>query len=174
LFPDDPFLLLILWFCKLTNPSLPALFCFHPDNPLVITSNLCLIPGPSPFHSSNLCLYPTIHYSRHLFYICIRTFLSVPSPVDVCIRTIVSLFTFSNVCFFTLNVTCVSSLYTVVISGPSSTRYICTVFVSIPSPPPLYPLCPYSNHHLLFLSALYFLSVSFKLRHQDLVAQIKT
>jgi hypothetical protein len=64
LFPDDPFLLLILWFCKLTNPSLPALFCFHPDNPLVITSNLCFISGPSPFHSSNLCLYPTIHSSR--------------------------------------------------------------------------------------------------------------
>jgi hypothetical protein len=64
LYPGDPFLLLILWFCKLTNPSLPALFCFHPDNPLVITYNLCFISRPSPFHSSNLCLYPTIHSSR--------------------------------------------------------------------------------------------------------------
>ena len=60
---------LILWFCKLTHPSLPTLLCFHPGHPFVIVSNLYFINGPASVHSSNLCLYPTIHS-------CIRTFLS--------------------------------------------------------------------------------------------------
>ena len=101
---------LILWFCTPTNPSLPTLLCFHPDQPLVITSYICFIPRPSSFHSSNLCLYPIIHSSSHLLYICIRTILSSPFPVGVstlaisssltipfvCYRGIISMFTFSN------------------------------------------------------------------------------
>jgi hypothetical protein len=33
LYPGDPFFLLILWSCKLINPSLPTVFCFHSDHP---------------------------------------------------------------------------------------------------------------------------------------------
>ena len=111
LYPGDPFFLLILWSCKLTYPSIPTLlFPFGP--PLAITSNLWFILGPSPFHSFNLCLYPTTHSSRHLIYVCIRSFPSSPSPVSVCtraisvspsclfIRIILSLFTFSNICLY--------------------------------------------------------------------------
>jgi hypothetical protein len=38
--------------------------------------------------------------------------------------------------------------------------------------PPLYPLCPYSNHHLLILSPLSFLPVSFKLQCSQLTSEL--
>ena len=82
LFPGDPSSLLILW--------LPTLLCFHLDHHLVVTSNVWFILGPSYFHSSNLCVYPTIHSSSHLIYICIRTFPSASSPVGVFTRAISS------------------------------------------------------------------------------------
>ena len=111
-------------------------------------------------------MYPTIHSSRHLIYICIRTFPYSPFPVSVCaraisvwppclfIRIILSLFTFSNICLYPQHHLFVLSI-PVFISGPSSTRHFCTVFASIPSSP------PYPNHHLLTHSALCFLPGSF-------------
>jgi len=173
LFPGDPSSLLILWFCKLANPSLPTLLCFHLDHPLVITSNVWFILGPSSFHSSNLCLYPTIHSSSHLIYICIRTFPSASSPVGVftraisstlpipyvCIRIILSLFTLYIMCLFHL-----FSLYPVIVAGQSPTRQLCLCIYTAPSLSPVfepsnvdfYFLCFsimhfYPDHSLFFL-----------------------
>ena len=155
---------LILWFCKLTNPFLPTLLCSHPGHPLVIIYNLCFMPGPSSFHSSNLCLYLTIHS-------CVRTFPSSSGhlvlPPCVFIRTIISVFTFSNMFvypqhhLFVLSLLpCLFSdhhlrdisvlfeyrpislfpLYNVFVSEPSSPNPICTM--SLPGP---------SNFDLCFL-----------------------
>jgi hypothetical protein len=105
---------LILWFCNLINPSLPILLCFHPGHLLVIISYWCFMPGPSSFHSSNLCLYPTIHS-------CIRTFLSsADHPLFVYILQYVFFPSASLMC----------PLSTLVfVSGASSTRNLCTVWI---------------------------------------------
>jgi hypothetical protein len=136
----------------------------------VITFNVCLIPGPSYFHSSNLCLYPTIHSSLHLLYLCIRTFPSAPSPVDVytraipasiplasvCIQTIISMVASSNM-FFVPSTSLICSLSTpVFVSWPSSTRHLCTVFVSRPSSPfPLYHVFASEPSSTLHLSTVF-------------------
>jgi len=145
--------------------------------PLVITSNLCFMSGLSPFYSYNLCLYPTIHSSRHIIYICIRTFPSAPSPVgvctrvisaslpltSVCIQTILSLFTFSNMCFYPQHHLFVLSLLpclfpdhhlldisVLFVSRPSSLFLL--YFVCIPKSSSPNPICTmFVNCELCFL-----------------------
>ena len=130
----NPFLLLILWCCKLTNPSLPTLFCFHPDNPLVITSNLCFISGP-PLYILLICV--CIRPSTLLaicstfvsgpFFLCHLQSVFLSGPSSLCLHSLM--------CFF-FNLTYLFSLYPRVYFRTIifSTSLYCDSIYTIPSP----------------------------------------